>query len=215
MKDTNKLTILVYFVIFRRCPFAEEALDNYRKYPYDFRDGIWFVFRKEGNFNMKNIRFQVILILASLMVLFAVGGVSAAAVTYTETIKIPYNRGVFVPCAAGGAGEEVSLSGNLLIQNHTSINSDGGFIFETLFNAQDISGIGQTSGDKYQATGMTQYFQHIGSGGLPIQYTVVNNFRIIGQGNGNNSLVHETYHVTVNAKGEWTATVDNFLLECK
>jgi hypothetical protein len=43
----------------------------------------------------------------------------------------------------------------------------------------------------------------------------VNNFRIIGQGPGNNYLVHEVFHVTINANGEVTAYVDNFSIECK
>ena len=43
----------------------------------------------------------------------------------------------------------------------------------------------------------------------------MNNFRIIGQGPGNNFLVHETFHVTINANGVVTATVDNFSVECK
>jgi hypothetical protein len=44
---------------------------------------------------------------------------------------------------------------------------------------------------------------------------MVNNFRIIGQGTGNNFLVHETFHITVNADGTMTASVDNFSVDCK
>ena len=45
--------------------------------------------------------------------------------------------------------------------------------------------------------------------------TYINNFRIIGQDPDNNYLVHETFHVTVNANGELTAFVDNFSIEWK
>ncbi|MBI4420235.1 MAG: hypothetical protein HY560_05360, partial [Gemmatimonadetes bacterium] len=45
--------------------------------------------------------------------------------------------------------------------------------------------------------------------------TYVNNFRIIGEGSGNNLLVHATSHITVNANGELTAVVDNFSVECR
>src|SRR5215467_3765370 len=51
--------------------------------------------------------------------------------------------------------------------------------------------------------------------GFPFNTTLVNNFRIIGQGTGNNFLVHETFHITVNADGTMTAFVDNFSVDCK
>ena len=54
-----------------------------------------------------------------------------------------------------------------------------------------------------------------GCPGTTYESTYINNFRIVGQGNGNNFLVHETYHVTVNANGEATAYVDNFRVECR
>lgn len=47
------------------------------------------------------------------------------------------------------------------------------------------------------------------------QTMFVNNFRIIRQGPGNNLLVREALHVTVNAKGDITATVDNLSVDCK
>jgi hypothetical protein len=50
---------------------------------------------------------------------------------------------------------------------------------------------------------------------LPYTFTYINNFRMIGQGPGNNFLVHTTNHVTINANGEATATVDNTSTECK
>jgi hypothetical protein len=50
---------------------------------------------------------------------------------------------------------------------------------------------------------------------MPYNYTLVNNFRIIGQGAGNNFLLHETFHITVNANGELTAVADNYSVDCK
>jgi hypothetical protein len=68
---------------------------------------------------------------------------------------------------------------------------------------------------KYQATGVTQdYFKGAFNNGQ-FNQTFVNNFRIIGQGPGNNFLVHENFHLTINANGEVTATHDNFSVECK
>jgi hypothetical protein len=45
--------------------------------------------------------------------------------------------------------------------------------------------------------------------------TFVNNFRIIGQGPGNNFLVHETMHITLNAAGFLTVFHDNITVDCK
>jgi hypothetical protein len=45
--------------------------------------------------------------------------------------------------------------------------------------------------------------------------TFVNNFRIIGQGPGNNFVLHENFHLTINANGEVTTVHDNFSADCK
>ncbi len=78
-----------------------------------------------------------------------------------------------------------------------------------------MSGTGLTTDDKYQGTGVTQ--QNFGGSFVNGQYssTYVNNFRIIGQGRGNNFLVHQTVHFTLNANGELTADVNNYRSECK
>ena len=77
---------------------------------------------------------------------------------------------------------------------------------------QGISGQGLTTGDKYQATGVTQDQFNVTVGQ---EETFVNNFRMIGQGPGNNFLVHETFHITINADGTVTTVVDNFGADCK
>ena len=133
--------------------------------------------------------------------------------SFSSSVVIPINIGVYVPCAVGGAGEFVLLSGNLHSLYHFTDDGAGGFHAMSENNPQGISGTGSTSGDKYQATGVT--LSHFNTSGLPFNQTFVNNFRIIGQGPDNNYLVHQTFHITVNAKGQLTATVDNFSVECR
>lgn len=162
---------------------------------------------------MKNIKFIVLLLLTSLMILGVVGSAAGAAETITSSTNVPIDLAVFVPCAAGGAGEYVYLSGSLHILSHVTLDPTGGYHFESHFSPQGVSGYGETSGDKYQATGVTRDGGSFM--GFPYEYTYVNNFRIIGQGAGNNYLVHETFHITLNANGELTAEVDNFRVECK
>ena len=135
-----------------------------------------------------------------------------AAIQENDTTEI--NLSVFVPCAAGGAGETVDLTGPLhtLITFTISGNNVSGFFH---FQPQSISGTGETTGARYQATGVTQEsFKNSLQNGQ-VNETFVNNFRIIGQGPGNNFLVHETLHFTINANGAVTVSHDNFSADCK
>ena len=138
----------------------------------------------------------------------------AAASVFHDNVRIPVDIEVFIPCAAGGAGEFVVLTGNLHVLFHETVNGNR---FNVKFHTQPqgISGLGETTGDKYQGTGVTQ--ERFGGSFVNGQFsdTFINNFRIIGQGPGNNLLIHETFHVTFNANGELTALVDNFRAECK
>src|SRR6266567_741998 len=103
----------------------------------------------------------IMIFLFAALALFTVQANAAKQVNDMSDINLT----VFVPCAAGGAGELVDLSGPL----HTLITFT-------------ING---------------------------------NNVRIIGQGPGNNLLVHENAHITINANGTVTVFHDNFSVDCK
>jgi hypothetical protein len=140
----------------------------------------------------------------------------ASAASATNVIlndQVPFNRTVFVSCANGGTGELVVISGTLHVLIHETISSSGNDHFKVHFQPQGISGVGLTTGDQYRATGVTQ--EHFNFNNLPVNDTFVDNFRIIGQGPGNNFLVHENFHFTINANGELTAVHDNLTVDCK
>jgi hypothetical protein len=141
-----------------------------------------------------------------------VAGPSQAAVALTDNTIVPIDLLVNIPCANGGAGEDVLLSGTLHILTHITLSSGGTLLIKTQFQPQGISGIGTVTGAKYQGTGVTQDHLHLAFGE---NYTMVNNFRMIGQGPGNNFLVHETFHYTVDANGFLTTVHDNFTADCK
>ncbi len=128
----------------------------------------------------------------------------AQATTTTSNQIFPINLAVFIPCA----GEVVLLSGELHDLFHITVN-DNNFSVKVHDQPQGVSGVGLTSGDKYQATGVTQ--QEFGGSFINGQseMTYINNFRIIGQGPGNNLLIHVTNHITFNANGVLTADVLN------
>jgi hypothetical protein len=121
---------------------------------------------------------------------------------------------VFVPCAAGGAGEMVDLSGPLHTLITLTINGDN-FSEVMHFQPQGISGTGETTGAKYQATGVTEETTTGSFQNGHFNQTFVNRFDIIGQGPGNNFTIHETAHITINANGTVTVFFDNFGVECK
>ncbi len=131
-----------------------------------------------------------------------------------SNFRFPIDLLVFVPCADGGAGEFVQLTGNLHDLFHLTINGNR-FMLKIHTQPQGIAGVGLSTGDKYRGTGVTQ--ERFGGSLVNGQFsdTFVNNFRIIGQGPGNNFLVHQNLHVTVNANGEVTAFVDNASVACK
>lgn len=138
----------------------------------------------------------------------------AKATTSTVNFTFPVNFSVFVPCAVGGAGEVIQVSGTVHAIIHETINGNN-FQSAMNFNPQGVIGVGLTTGDKYQGGGVT----HIQSGGSFVNgqstFTVVNIFDFNGPGPGNNFTLHETAHVTFNADGTLTAFVDNETLECK
>ncbi len=147
-----------------------------------------------------------------ILVAFVIAPIQAQATTVTTSFKEPLDMPAFIPCANGGTGESVWLSGYLHVLFHTTLDGSGGFHTKAHFNPQGVRGTGMVTGDKYQGTGVTQ---DKFNGKVGDQSTYINNFRIIGQGAGNNYLAHETFHITVNANGEVTAFVDNFSVECK
>src|SRR5256885_3421496 len=152
----------------------------------------------------------ILMLLFAALALFTVPANAAKQVNDVSDINLT----VFVPCAAGGAGELVDLSGPL----HTliTLTINGNNVSGTAhFQPQGIVGTGETTGDKYQATGVTKdsSFKRSFQNGQ-FNQTFVNNFRIIGQGPGNNFLVHEEAHVTFNANGTLTVVHDNLSVEC-
>jgi hypothetical protein len=146
-----------------------------------------------------------------LIVVLGVAQALAKATTYNQNVQVPIDLLVFVPCAAQGAGELVQLSGPLHILFTTTIDDRGGFHSKFHNQPQGVSGTGLTTGASYNATGVTQGNFN---GKVGYETTFVNNFKIVGQGPGNNFMIHETFHVTVNANGTLTAFVDQTSIVC-
>jgi hypothetical protein len=133
---------------------------------------------------------------------------------FTSSQRFEISLPVSIPCANNGSGEDVLLEGILHETFHLTVNNNK-FLLKIIDNPQGISGTGQVTGDKYHATGETQDVINQSFVNGVYNETYVNNFRIIGQGTGNNFIVHENFHITVNANGTVTALLDNLTADCK
>ncbi len=151
----------------------------------------------------------IMIFLAAALAVLIVPAKAAVQINESDDIALQ----VFVPCAAGGAGEIVDLSGPLHVLITLTINGNN-FSAKEHFQPQGISGTGETTGLKYQATGVTQTTTKGSFQNGQFNQTFINRFDIIGQSPGNNFRVQETAHITFNADGTVTVFFDNFIVEC-
>lgn len=147
---------------------------------------------------------------AAILMLISPSPIQAA----TTSISVPFALINFVPCAAGGAGELVLIQGTLHIVTGLTVTPSGAFHIKQHFQPQGATGIGLTTGDVYQANGVTRENLSFNAGGLPITDTFINNFRLIAPGTGNNLQIHQTLHITINENGVVTASVANTSVSC-
>jgi len=151
-------------------------------------------------------------LLALVVPALTIGLTSVARAEVTANIRVPIDVAVYIPCADAGAGEVVTLSGDLHTVLRYTESARGTIHAASHFQPQGISGVGETTGDKYQGTGVTQdeFNATVGT-----EETFVNNFRIIGQRSGNNVLVHSVFHITFDANGSIRALVDTLSVDCR
>lgn len=161
---------------------------------------------------MANRRTVLTAVIALMCATFGIAALAQAIVSHLDQ-KVNFDGfTVFVPCANGGAGEDVVFLGTLHILETATINGNK-VRLKFHFQPQGLQGIGTVTGDKYNATGVTQETDNIATVGA--ETTFVNNFRMVGQGPGNNFSVHQVFHITVNANGDITSVVDQFTTDCK
>ncbi len=139
---------------------------------------------------------------------------SLSAIAETENVSFPIAVEDFVPCANGGAGEVVALTGNLHFLSHLTIANNGNATLTSHFQPQGVTGVGLATGDTYRGTGVTREVLHFRASGGVVS-TSVNNFRLIGPGPHNNLLIHTISHVTVTPDGDVTTVVEKSSIECR
>ena len=140
-----------------------------------------------------------------------------SAHAFATSTRVPISFSEFVTfCGTNGQGEIVTFSGTDHINVGTTLDNSGGLHFIVEENPQGISGVGQTTGDRYQATGafVRTFNIKVGTEG-PIDFSNVFNHLFIGQGSGNNFQFRYTIHFTIFPDGTLTANVVNVNVVCR
>jgi hypothetical protein len=137
---------------------------------------------------------------------------SQATITKTNDIT-PFVRTIFVPCANGGAGEFVQVTGTVHVQTHEIRNGDH-VRLRINGHTQRSAGVGLITGDVYHESSMTQTSRTFTLPDGANGFTQVTTFRFIGQGTAGNFQIFEVLHLQINANGEVTAVVQNHNASC-
>ena len=126
----------------------------------------------------------------------------------------------FTPFESSGTplcgGEEVAFSGTIHTVGHMTQGPDGRFqITVDHLNFQRTTATGLVSGTKYvinEADNTVVNERYTSPNTLVIQSIV--NGQLIGQGTATNTVIHLTFHLTINANGQETASVENVNTQC-
>jgi hypothetical protein len=133
----------------------------------------------------------------------------AQAITFTDRVTEPFET-IITACN----GEDVYLSGELLLIFHTTIDSGGGIHSKFTLVPRHVRGVGSVTGTQYKAVGGQRDHFNADVDFAPLNETFTTMFNLVSQGGSDNLQFKGTFHITINAKGEVTAFVDHFSERC-
>lgn len=124
--------------------------------------------------------------------------ISAQASDRTSTVAVPFDWTYYVPCANGGAGEYVHVSGSTNLV-YTISWTDHGFTYGYHANTYQIEGVGLSSGETFTGSGHTE--GQVMGAWVNEQWlsTMVDQIKLIGT--TTSFVVKNTYHITVSPDG--------------
>jgi len=147
-----------------------------------------------------------LLVLAGVVAALCVPA-SAQAATTVQTI--PIETDVFL-CTSG---DDVQLSGTLLVTSTTTATPSGGFVAAIHFQPQGVSGVDTTTGTIYRGTGLTRDLFVVSPAGGYTE-TDVNRFHIQATTGAESYLANEVFHITIGANGSVRVFFDRFSVTC-
>jgi hypothetical protein len=133
---------------------------------------------------------------------------AASAITRTDLTGTAFAN----PCTA----EPIIIVGGTLqsIVNSTS-DGAGGLHVDIRGSAQDVVAKGGTSGDMYHLSGDFWSEQTVHDASYPVVLTVVEVHNAVSAGSAEDFIVHIVRHLTIDANGDVTASVETVSAECR
>lgn len=137
---------------------------------------------------------------------------SSPAQTGNIIETLPYGSTLFIPCANGGAGEDVELTGSIkIIREETYTNERFTVTYHVI--PQGITGVGLSTGTNFTAIGASEaaITGTIEYGG---EYSATYFQQMRFTGGGISFVVKSKFHVTVTSDGEISTRIDEETVEC-
>lgn len=134
----------------------------------------------------------------------------AQASTTTTNENIAFTNSLFNPCN----GDQVTFSGTMHVVNTMTTDGGGGTHLKTHINYQDVTGTGTPSGISYNVRTVSNEVIN-DNDGPQSEATVISTVKLIAQGPSLNFFLRTVIHVTINANGETTSTVQEVGFECR
>jgi hypothetical protein len=145
-----------------------------------------------------------------LGLLAATSARAQGALTETHHFVFPQNFVLLNPCT----GHLIAFAGDDDAVVHVTLDPTGG-LHRVSVDHLAITGTDLVTGATFRAVGAVVGQDSLDLSGSRSEFTLKQGTNFIGPGPGNNLIQHETIHVTVDANGDVTATVDNLSIECR
>jgi hypothetical protein len=167
-------------------------------------------FEEEIKKNKNLARFIIPMLLVVTVLLIPTSALASATV-YHGMQKYQISTNIYVPCAGGGAGEYLDLTGEFKSIFHVTFLPDGTFNWSEHYTYKGW-GIGRTTGDRYRWNGEENYSYHETVG---LVNTHTSRSKLTGASSGNIYTFWLNYHITVNPDGTVTSYHDGWTVECQ
>jgi hypothetical protein len=161
-------------------------------------------------FHTDTPRFVCAAIFALLLTAVAGSPALGQASTVTTNETVPFTSGLFNPCN----GDQVTFSGTLHVTNTMTTDTNGGTHLKTHINYQNVTGTGTPSGITYNVRTVSNEVSN-DADGPQSNATVISTVKLTAQGPALDFYLRTVIHVTVNANGETTSTVQETFIECR
>jgi len=133
----------------------------------------------------------------------------AQASTTTTNETVAFTSSLFNQCN----GDQVTFSGSMHVVNTLTTDASGGTHLKTHINYQNVTGTGSPSGLSYNVRTVTNEVTN-DADGAQSNATVISIVKLIAQGPTQDYFLRNVIHVTVNANGQTTSTVQEVSIEC-